>query len=135
MNNTCILCPQFFDCIRRHTIIVKWRKNEWLWKFLKRNDLYENFEKRGGSRERGEEETKSMPHAPVLQTKQIYIGDFSKHIIFGFPYMFCIKANSLCLNFFMPNFEKKFYFVQTNSFIIFTCPIPVFLVPGFGQAC
>jgi hypothetical protein len=76
-----------------------------------------------------------MPHAPVLQTKQIYIGDFSKHIIFGFPYMFCIKANSLCLNFFMPNFEKKFYFVQTNSFIIFTCPIPVFLVPGFGQAC
>ena len=28
-------------------------------KFWKRNDLYENFEKRG------EEETKSMPHAPV----------------------------------------------------------------------
>jgi hypothetical protein len=28
-------------------------------KFCKRNDLYENFEKRG------EEETKSMPHAPV----------------------------------------------------------------------
>ena len=30
------------------TDIVKWRKNEWLWKFWKRNDLYENFEKRGG---------------------------------------------------------------------------------------
>ena len=70
MNNTCILCPQFFDwySIRRKTVdteytyyswcmtssdIVKWRKNEWLWKFWKRNDLYENFEKRGGSREKG----------------------------------------------------------------------------------
>ena len=29
------------------------KKNEWLWKFWKRNDLYENFEKRGGSREKG----------------------------------------------------------------------------------
>ena len=54
LNNTCT-----------STDIVKWRKNEWLWKFWKRNDLYENFEKRGGSREKGEEETKSMPHAPV----------------------------------------------------------------------
>ena len=48
------------------TDIVKWRKNEWLWKFWKRNYLYENFEKRGGSREKGEEETKSIPHAPVI---------------------------------------------------------------------
>jgi hypothetical protein len=31
----------------------------------KRNDLYENFEKRGVVEKRGEEETKSMPHAPV----------------------------------------------------------------------
>ena len=70
MNNTCILCPQFFVlyCISRKTVdteytyyswcmtstdIVKWRKNEWLWKFWKRNDLYGNFEKRGGSREKG----------------------------------------------------------------------------------
>ena len=29
------------------------KKNEWLWFFLKRNDLYENLEKRGGSREKG----------------------------------------------------------------------------------
>ena len=37
-------------------------------KILKRNDLYENFEKRGGGvvEKRGEEETKSMPHAPVV---------------------------------------------------------------------
>jgi hypothetical protein len=28
-------------------------------------DLYENFEKRGVVEKRGEEETKSMPHAPV----------------------------------------------------------------------
>ena len=41
------------------------KKNEWLWKFWKTNDLYENFEKKGGSREKGEEEMKSMPHAPV----------------------------------------------------------------------
>ena len=70
MNNTCILCPQFFVlyCISRKTVdteytyyswcmtstdIVKWRQNEWLWKFWKRNDLYENFEKRRGSREKG----------------------------------------------------------------------------------
>ena len=35
------------------TDIVKWRKNESLWKFWKRIDLYENFEKSGGSREKG----------------------------------------------------------------------------------
>ena len=28
------------------------KKNEWLWKFWKRNDLYENFEKKGCSREK-----------------------------------------------------------------------------------
>ena len=78
--------PSILYCISRKTVdteytyyswcmtstdIVKWRKNEWLWKFWKRNDLYENFEKRGGVVEkRGEEETKSMAHAPVLK----YIG-------------------------------------------------------------
>ena len=36
MNNTCILC-----------------------------DLYENFEKGGAVEKKGEEETKSMPYAPV----------------------------------------------------------------------
>jgi hypothetical protein len=35
------------------------KKNEWLWKFWKRND-YENFEKRGIVEKRGKEETKSM---------------------------------------------------------------------------
>ena len=55
--------PSILYCISRKTVdteytyyswfmtstdIVKWRKNEWLWKFWKRNDLYENFEKRGG---------------------------------------------------------------------------------------
>ena len=38
------------------TDIVKWRKT---------ND-YEILKKGGGSREKGEEETKSMPHAPVV---------------------------------------------------------------------
>ena len=57
MNNTCILCPHFFD----YLLILS---NE-----EKTND-YENFEKGmiymkilkkgGGSREKGEEETKSM---------------------------------------------------------------------------
>ena len=42
------------------------KKNEWLWKFWKRNDLYANFEKRGVVEKRGQEETKSMPHAPVI---------------------------------------------------------------------
>ena len=45
---------------------------------------------------------------------------------------------SLCLNFFhllalKPNLEEKKTFIQTNSFIIFTCPNPVLLVPGFTQ--
>jgi len=45
---------------------------------------------------------------------------------------------SLCLNFFhllsrKSNLEKKIIFIQTNSFIIFTCPNPVLLVPGFEQ--
>ena len=48
------------------------KKNEWLWTFWKRNDLYENFEKRGVvENRRGEEETKSMPHAPVLSCKHL----------------------------------------------------------------
>ena len=42
------------------------KKNERLWKFWKRNDLYENFEKRVVVEKRGEEEMKSMPHAPVV---------------------------------------------------------------------
>jgi len=28
---------------------------------------------------------------------------------------------------------KNCLFIQTNYFIIFTCPDPVLLVPGFGQ--
>jgi hypothetical protein len=32
-----------------------------------------------------------------------------------------------------PNLEKNCLFIQTNSFIIFTCPNPVLLVVGFGQ--
>ena len=43
------------------------KKNEWLWTFWKRND-YENFEKGGVVEKREEEETKSMPHAPVCWT-------------------------------------------------------------------
>jgi hypothetical protein len=58
----------YYSWCMTSTDIVKWRKNEWLWKFWKRNDLYENFEKKGGVVEkRGEEETKSMPHAPVIR--------------------------------------------------------------------
>jgi hypothetical protein len=60
--------PSLLYCISRKTVdpeytyyswcmtstdIVKWRKNEWLWKFWKRNDLYENFEKRGVVEKKG----------------------------------------------------------------------------------
>jgi hypothetical protein len=38
-------------------LILSNEKNEWLWNFLKKNDLYENFEKRGVVEKRGEEET------------------------------------------------------------------------------
>ena len=48
------------------------KKKRMIMKILKkRNDLYEYFEKRGGSREKGEEETKSMPHAPVGSTQRL----------------------------------------------------------------
>ena len=44
---------------------------------------------------------------------------------------------SLCLNVFPPTCPKAKLkinlFIQTNSFIIFTCPNPVLLVSGFGQ--
>jgi hypothetical protein len=44
------------------TDIVKLRKTEWLWKFGKRNDLYENFEKRRGVVEkRGRRKRNSCP--------------------------------------------------------------------------
>ena len=41
--------------------------------------------------------------------------------------------SGLCLNFFRllarkQNLEKQFLFIQTNSFIVFTCPNPVLLV-------
>ena len=74
-----MLCPHFFDWYSmwtQHTRII-----HDVWRLLilsneeKTND-YENFEKgmiymkilkkRGGSREKGEEETKSMPHASVV---------------------------------------------------------------------
>ena len=41
--------------------IVKWRKNEWLWKFWKRNDLYENFEKGGVVEKRGRRKRNPCP--------------------------------------------------------------------------
>ena len=50
----------YYSWCMTSTDIVKWRKNEWLWKFRKRNDLYENLEKRGVVEKRGEEETKSI---------------------------------------------------------------------------
>ena len=49
--------------------------------------------------------------------------------------MYDVFNRSLYLNFFSPTCPKakKFLFIQTNSFIIFTSPNPVLLVPGFGQ--
>jgi len=42
--------------MKKKRMIMKILKKEWfIWK----------FRKKGGSREKGEEETKSMPHAPV----------------------------------------------------------------------
>ena len=55
----------YYSWCMTSTDIVERRKNEWLWKFWKRNDLYENFEKRRVVEKRGDEEAKSMPHAPV----------------------------------------------------------------------
>jgi hypothetical protein len=44
-------------------MVMKILKKEWfIWIFLKKG---------GGSREKGEEETKSMPHAPVIYDSKI----------------------------------------------------------------
>ena len=32
-----------------------------------------------------------------------------------------------------PNLEKKILYIQTNSFIVFTCQNAVLLIPGFTQ--
>jgi hypothetical protein len=56
----------YYSWCMTSTDIVKWRKNEWLWKFWKRNDLYENLKKGGIVEKRGEEETNSMPQVPVV---------------------------------------------------------------------
>jgi hypothetical protein len=37
------------------------KKNEWLWTFWKRNDLYEHFEKRGGVEKRGRRKRNTCP--------------------------------------------------------------------------
>ena len=65
----------YFKLLKNHTLgEISWKRSTYRLKFehgqlgkclRKRNDLYENFEKKGGSREKGEEETKSMPHTPV----------------------------------------------------------------------
>ena len=47
--------------MKKKRMIMKILKKEWfIWKFWKEGG--------GGSREKGEEETKSMPHAPVMWT-------------------------------------------------------------------
>jgi hypothetical protein len=40
-------------------------------KILKRNDLYQNFEKKGVVEKGGQEEAKSMRHAPVEKTTDL----------------------------------------------------------------
>jgi len=66
----------------------------------------------------------------------------SSHIYGRISFIIIVKIfffyTSLCLKFFSPTcpkakIQKKFLFIQTNSFIIFTCPNPVLLVSGFGQ--
>ena len=61
---------------------------------------------------------------PVNRVHEIAYG-------FGGP-----SENSLCLKFFSPTcpkakFRKNFYLF--NSIVIFICPNPVLLVPGFRQ--
>jgi hypothetical protein len=65
----------FFRVNHRHMgHEFRFLKNEWLWKFWKRNDLYENFEKGGGVVEkRGEEEAKFMPHVPVINAEKHFL--------------------------------------------------------------
>jgi hypothetical protein len=43
------------------------------------------------------------------------------------------KTGSLCFNFFTYKMYLSAKFIQTNSFIIFTCPNLALLVPNFGH--
>jgi hypothetical protein len=51
--------------------------------------LYENFEKRGVVEKRGEEEMKSMPHAPVFQS-------YNSQLI---PYVDCSEFGNFVITF------------------------------------
>ena len=86
----------YYSWCMTSTDIVKWRKKEWLWKFWKRNDLYENFEKRGGVVEkRGVKETKSMPHAPVVAVGDKLSRPYGTHQYF---YLICNDRLLICYN-------------------------------------
>ena len=97
MNNKCILCPQFFDW---HSIWEKqWTQNTRIIRCMTSTDIvkwrernnYEHFEKGcvgGGGREKGEEETKSMPHAPVMPTSYICMWSLTTNKFTEIPLIF-----------------------------------------------
>jgi hypothetical protein len=62
--------------MKKKRLIMKILKKEWfIWQFWKK----------GGSREKGEEETKSMPHAPVIEVNVWIYWLLKKKIIFTEP--------------------------------------------------
>jgi hypothetical protein len=83
-----VFVKDHINCKHRPDLQIKWKKNEWLWKFWKRNDLYENFEKGG------EEETKSMPHAPVEYT---IIHSWNNYWIFSPSHFYCSFGHLICI--------------------------------------
>ena len=58
----------YYSWCMTSTDIVKWRKTSDYANFEK-GMIMKILKKGGGSREKGEEETKSMPHAPVLERR------------------------------------------------------------------
>jgi len=62
--------------------------------------------------------------ASLLSTQHYGLRAKTVFAFFLFIYIFCT-----CLK---AKFRKNCLFIQTNSYIIFTCPNPVLLVPGFG---
>jgi hypothetical protein len=92
--------------------IMKILKKEWfIWKFWKR----------GGSREKGEEETKSMPHAPVYKISKIAkIVNFSgKCYIGGFKHLVGSKVWQLDRKW--PSHPSKFSIIWSNNVRINEC--------------
>ena len=70
------------------------KKKRMIMKILKKEWFIRKFWKKGGSREKGEEETKSMSHAPLGPTSN-QISTFIFHSTFDYYFKFNIRFQQI----------------------------------------